>query len=195
MKFVLILIMSVFPLFALAGEKEEEAYDILNKYCMVASDQPGTMTTLLRANDARKLGKDEALAKYGATVDVWIVTTKSSEYAIFSLGPGTCGVRHNNLDFVQITERARNKLKRKAKLQENDDFSVSTFRVTLKRRMKKELIVSRNVVLEISTSKMLANKNTTSLVVISSPLYKILVKDVKTHAQCPAKDRGRATCG
>ena len=202
MKFVLVLLMSFSPLIALAGEKEAEAYDVLNKYCMVATDQPGTMTTLLRINDAQKLGKDEAMAKFGVRAELWVVTGKSSEYAVYSLRPGTCGVLHKNLDFNRVTTAAKKKLKRKVKIQEDDTVSVSTFRVTLTKRLKKPTkrekkrpAVFAKLVLEISTSKMAVNKNTTYLMVISEPLYKKLTKEVKPLALCTAAESDVATCG
>jgi len=190
MKFVSILLISVFPLVAFAGEKEEEAYDILEKYCFAPRLNPEAIASLLSEGGAKKLPKEEAQLRLGQPGDVWSLKTKLTGYLI-NAEPGVCTVVHHNLDFLQMTSVAEERLKIKDEiLGENEIVSVSTFKFTLAEGQK----AASKVIFEISTLKVTANRNMTSMSVVLESMYDKMLREVKPPARCPYSKADQAVC-
>lgn len=189
-------LMFLFPLCAMAGEREADAYAIARKYCMATAVQPGVMKTLLGVNGAKKLSKDEALAKFGVRMELWVVTTKASDYGVYSMGYGHCGVLNRNLAFREVTKIARERFDVKAKIQEDQSVYVSTLRGEWHKRQKKKPTIITKIVIEIAAVKVGDRRNTTSIDVMLKPVYLRLLKVPQPVAICSAEAEGRrAICG
>ncbi|UVC08439.1 hypothetical protein IHQ71_25380 [Rhizobium sp. TH2] len=188
-------LMFLIPFCVMAGEREAEAYAIARKYCMATAVQPGPMKTLLGVNGAQKLSKDEALAKFGIRMELWVVATKTSDYAVYSMGYGHCGVLSKNLAFREVTKIARKRFGVKAKIQEDKSIYVSTLHGSWYKRQKKKQTIITDIVIEIATAKVGDRKNTTSLDVMLKPVYQYLIKQKQPAALCSADSRSRVKCG
>jgi hypothetical protein len=193
MKFFALLIF-FFPFCAIAGEKEIDAFRIVDKYCLQTHADSKTMKTLLGVNDARTLEKDEAMAKFGVPFALWLVATKSSEYGVYTLGYGTCGLFHKNLDFKEMAVIARAKLRVKDQLQENEVMAVSTFDVTMTKKQKKKQTIRTRIIFEIAAIKVGDRKNSMSIDVALEPVYRKLAGPVDPSTICPKDSPGRSAC-
>jgi hypothetical protein len=162
---------------------------------MATMVQPGPMKTLLGVNGARKLSKDEALAKFGIGMDLWVVAKKTSDYAVYSMGYGHCGVLSRNLAFREVTKIARKRFDVKAKIQEDKSVYISTLHGSWYKPQKKKQTIITDIVIEIAATKVGDRKNMTSIDVMLEPVYQYLIKQKQPAAVCSADGRSRVKCG
>lgn len=194
-KYFLILFAFLFPFVAMAGQKEEDAYDVLDKYCLGTELGREAMLSLLERTGASKLSAEEAQARLGLPGEMWWIRTGLADYWVFTTGAGICGVNHASLDFQQMTAITAKRLKTKpTSVFGNEVVTVSTFSTQLPGDSNDKAKTAVKVILEISALRVNPKSNVTSLAVVLESVYGSVLREVKPPARCPDEGANQALC-